>query len=340
MERSVRQAVLNLARQALTWLFVAWLIYYLATNWERFRALVDLSWYHAIGIGVGVLLTWLITSTQAFLLLRAEGVRIGFGEHFLLFVASVLVNYLPLRAGTIMRIQYLRVVHDLPYGRFGSLMGVRFVVLLVTTGLLGIAGMIILWQRERRFSLELAIPYAALLIGALVLSRLPIKPLSRREGRLRRLWSDFGDGVAAHRSRRRLMFVIAVLIVLQYAAIGWRLYLSFDAVQQHVEPYLMLILAPLTTVVALLALTMGSLGAREGVIGYATAATSHDFAGAVFAASVDRAVLMVATVTIGLVGLQYVRSQMERKRASIAHTEAATLEVASSPKNGGTTKPG
>ena len=61
-----------------------------------------------------------MNSTEFWLLYRAQGLRIGLWENWLVFTAGQLANLLPGQVGTLYRFRYLKVVHRFSYGRSGS----------------------------------------------------------------------------------------------------------------------------------------------------------------------------------------------------------------------------
>ena len=94
--------------------------------------------------------------------------------------------------------------------------------------------------------------------------------------------------------------------MLQFVILGLRLRLSFAAVNVELTATVLLVLAPTITLISFLSLTPGNLGLREWAVGAITLALGLDFNSGIFAATVDRAVLLVSTFVLGPGPLAYV----------------------------------
>jgi uncharacterized membrane protein YbhN (UPF0104 family) len=283
--------------------------WYLWRSRALFESVLEVSWSNLASIGLGVVLTWLASSAQTFLMYRAEGLRIRFWENFQLTVAGVMVNHLPLRVGTLVRMRYLKAVHGFGYARSVSVAGIRLVLLVIATGLLGLAGTLGIWCSGGRLSVELCIIFGAiLLLACLACFRSP--PLSQRTGRLFRVWNDFSSGFAAMRERPLVTAQVLGLILIQLLVMAWRFSLTLRAVGFEASTALLVVLAPATTLSSFVAIVPGGLGFREAVMGYVTLATGFAFDTGLFAGTVDRAVLLALVLTLGLVGFFYVYSRL------------------------------
>ena len=295
---------------------IAWLAYYLFSRRETLGAAVDADLPHLAGTGALILVTWGLMSVQATLLLRALGAPVGYGEHMVLQLASNLVNYLPVRLGPVLRIHYLKSVHGLELARFGSAVGIRAILLVLACGFTGLSSEVAGAVRGEPVSPALLSIFGGLTAAAGGAFLMPLPRFAARSGALARLWRDLADGVALARARPRLLVLVLVLIGLQLLAVAARLGITFDTVSFAATPVLALKVASLAALVNLLAFTMGSLGLREAVIGYATAASGFDFSTGVFAGVVDRAMLLALTYPLGLLGLAFVSSRLRRARGS------------------------
>lgn len=300
------------AKRLLGLAVIVWLGYYLTTRWETLQAVVNARWYHLVGTGIGILVTWTLMSIQGTLLLRSIGAPIGYLEHLWLQLASILVNYLPVRLGPVLRLTYLKKVHDVPVTHFGSLLGVRASILVLGCGLTGLAADAVDAARGQPLSLELTLVFAGLTAAALAAYLVPLPRFESRQGALFRTWRQILDGVELARSKPKVLAAVLGLVVLQIVTVAARLVLTYRAVQFDAGPTLAIKVASLAALVNLLAFTMGSLGLREAVIGHVTAASGHDFSTGVFAGVVDRAMLLLLTYPLGLLGLFLVNRRLAR----------------------------
>src|SRR5688572_28160970 len=114
--------------------------WYLWRHRGEFRELLDVSSLNgALLVGL-VVLTLLLNTAQSWVLLRAAGVSPSFTETFVVNCASTFGNYLPMRAGSVVRAHFLKEAYGLSYARFGSMFGVRSIITLFGTGVFGLVG--------------------------------------------------------------------------------------------------------------------------------------------------------------------------------------------------------
>lgn len=277
--------------------------------WQRrssFADLLDASWTDIGTMGLLVLAGWLLSAAQTWVLFRAERARIGFGENLVLTSCANFANYLPMRVGTVLRGRYMKHVHGLRYARFGSILGIRTVLLVSASGFLGAIGTLGLWLSEGRAAWILLVAFVGMALGSGVALLVPLPKIGESDKRLARIWNDFVDGFAMARSRPRISFIVLVLTVLQQLTLGLRLFVGFDAFQATLSPWLPLLLAALVMLVSFVAITPGGLGLREAAIGYVAFATGGDFSLGLFAGSLDRAIMLVLALLLGTPSFVYI----------------------------------
>jgi uncharacterized membrane protein YbhN (UPF0104 family) len=292
-----------------------------ATGWALWRQratfaeLIDASWGDLLAMAALVLVAWFASAAQTWVLFRAEGARIGFWENLTLAVCSNFANYLPMRVGTVLRGRYMKQVHGLRYARFGSIFGIRSVLLVSASGLLGAVATLGLWLGEGRPAWLLLVVFLGMTAAAGIALLVPLPRLDEGDRRLPRIWNDFVDGFATARARPRVSMAVLALTLVQQLALGLRLYIGFAAFQAETSPWLMVLLAPLVMLVSFVAFTPGGLGLREAAIGYVAFATGYDFNLGLFAGSLDRAVLLALTVLLGTPSFVYVWRRLRTAEA-------------------------
>jgi uncharacterized membrane protein YbhN (UPF0104 family) len=285
---------------------------YLWAHRDEFTAVLDIPHGRALAIAAGVVVSLLASSVQNYVMLRAENVQIGFLENFMLSLAGNLGNYLPMRAGTLVRLRYLKSKHGLRYARFGSIFGIRTVLILLATGVLGTAGTLGLWHSGRPLSLQLLTIFGTLVCVA---GYFTLRPPSRRlsgSGRIAKAANDFAEGFETIHSRPGVSLQVSAFLLVQFLALGWRFLLTFEAIGLEPSPYLLLLLSPLATLVSFVAITPGALGLREAVMGYAALVTGIGFDSGFFAGAVDRAVMLVILCALGAPSLVFCWRRMNR----------------------------
>lgn len=311
MKRSVIAALRALFSIAI----VAWLAYYLATNWDLFQGSLKASPAQLGVLAVCVLATWVLNSIQVMLLLRLEGVRVGFWENILVQSGALLANYLPMRIGTVLRFRYFKKLHGLEYTRFGGLAGLRLVIVITVSGVLGIAGLLgfsVLGEGVINGFLWLLFP--GMVAIPLLAWYLSIRHLRLPGGVAGAFLGKFLCGFASIRAHPGVAGYVLMLLLGQFAFLAVRLYISFEILQIDISPWVLMMLAPTAVLFAFLTITPGNLGLREWIIGVLSVAAGYQFDSAVFAGLVDRAVLMGCTFLLGGFGLLYLMFRLRNAR--------------------------
>lgn len=313
----MRRIIFASLRGLLSFALVAWLAYYLYTNWELFSASADLSRYQLAALTVCVLATWVINSLQVLLLLRMEQVRVGFWENLLVQTATLLGNYVPMRIGTILRFRYFKKVHGLEYTRLGGIAGLRLMLLVSCTGLLGLFGLLgLMMSGGHQVNLLLWPLFIGMLCVPAATYLFAVRRLRLPGGRAGELLGRFLSGFVSIRQQPLVAWFVLILLLCQFVLLSIRLHISFEVMGIPLSPWALLLLAPTATLMAFLTLTPGNLGLREWIIGVISVAAGYQFDGAVFAGVVDRAVLMGATFVFGAVGVVYLLLRLGRSNDS------------------------
>ena len=301
----------KVVRNLISIFIIAGLVYYVWKHWEIFNTTLDASWHHICGLVACIFIMWILNSIQVLLLLRQFGVKIGFWENMSLLIAMALGNYLPMRMGSLLRMQYLKQVHGLQYIKFGGIMAIRTLILFISTGILGCIGLVGLRLSGFPFNVYLLCVFISMVIISLGTCLIPVPRAEKSDNFLLKLWSDLLSAFETIQSRPFLFCQVLGLILLQFTVLAIRLSITFDAIQVELSPWILLLLAPMTTLVSFLSLTPGSLGVREWAIGIISLASGIDFSSGIFAGTLDRAILMACTFIFGFASLAYVWFRMK-----------------------------
>lgn len=302
------------------------------TRRSAFDELLDASWLGIAIMGVLTLAGWFMSAAQTWVLFKAELAPIGFWENQILAASANFANYLPMRVGTVVRGRYMKRLHGLRYARFGSIFGIRTVLLVSASGLLGVAGTIGLSLFEGRHAWVLLGGFILLTAGSIIALAVRLPRLDSNGTRLARIWNDFVDGFAMARARPKVSFIVIVLTLLQQLALSMRLYVGFDAFQTSPSAWFVVLLAPLVMLVSFVAITPGGLGLREAAIGYVAFAAGGDFSLGLFAGSLDRAVMLALTLLLGTPSFVYIWRRLgsaERQEGSPTDSRTGSRSRAS-----------
>lgn len=263
-------------------------------------------------IGVLVVAGHFLNSAEFWLLYRAHGLPIGLWENWLLFTAGQLGNLVPGQVGTLYRFRYLKVVHGMAYARAGSSYGANLVITMAssaTAGLVGLAGTTatggeVTWWIVAGF---VGIGSAA---AAMILFPLPHVPWLR--GRPARLWQVFHEGWEDLRRQPAVATQVLVLDLAKYVLVAIRFQLAFSLLGVDEAIWYFLVIAPAAGLAGAISFTPGGLGVRELFVTLAAVGVGSSLDDGLLAATVDRGVMLVASLVLGAVGYGYTRRRMSR----------------------------
>lgn len=258
---------------------------------------------HAVLLALGIVATYTVNSLQTLLPLRELGVRVGFWENWLLTLAAGFGNYLPMRAGTVLRMHYIRSVHGVGYLQYGGILGTRALLLLWAAGGVGLAGAVAMSLAQQAIRIEIGLLFAAILAAGIAPFLLPLGRMLPTGGAGGQVAKHLVDAMALVRQNRRMTAWYLGLILLQFGILTARLSVAFDVIQHRPAWWVYFFLSPVAAVLSFINITPGNLGLREWLIGVLTAGVGADYAAGIFAAAVDRA--MLVALTLGFGGLAF-----------------------------------
>lgn len=318
-----QQRVLRVLENVLTLVILLGSGWYLVKRRAELAASADFSLGIAVLIGLAVLVAWFASYAQSYLMYRAEDLEVTFRENCFLGAATAFGNYLPMRAGAIVRARYMKAVHGFGYTRSGSIFGIRVVLMTTASGLLGLVGCVGVWLDGGRLSIELLLVFSGLLaICSVAFFRRPVGVQSDKT-LLARTYTEFVSGFAALRNHPRNSLLELGLMLVQYGMLAVRFWLSMGALNAGASLWLLLVMAALAGLSSFIALTPGNLGVREALMGYVTVATGHDFDTGVFAGALDRLVVLTMVLVLGGVSFAVVSHRL--RKANLTSARAAEL---------------
>ncbi len=315
--RTMKIKVSNLLQNIISLVVITGLGYYLYSHWDVFRASENISWSHILVISICVLLSWVINSLKTTLLLRMERIPITFLETLLIQSASNLGNYLPMRAGSMLRFYYFKKIHGLEYSRLGGLTALRLLILVAATGMMGCIGLAGLWSNNLPGTIFLWVLFFSMFCTPIITWFLPINKINLPDTRFGGQINKFLSGFITIKAQPRMAAVIFSLTLCQFALLSLRLLVSFDAIQVLLSPWVLMILAPSVILISFVSITPGNLGLREWIIGFLSLAAGYSFESAIFAGTLDHAVMLGASFTFGPIStwLVWLRLRRDTKKA-------------------------
>lgn len=251
-----------------------------------------------------------LNSAEFWVLYRAQDLRIGLWETWMLFLSTQFGNLLPGQAGSLYRFRYLKVVHGFDYGRSGSNYGANLAITLASSALTALVGVAVVAATGGSISPFLVA--AAVLLGAASLALLFVElpDLPRLGGPAGRAWTQFRSGWEAIRRRRDVAGVVLVLDVAKYLLVAWRFQVAFGLLDVD-QPYAyFLVIAPAAGLAGAIAFTPGGFGVREAFITAAAVGMGTAFDTGLLAATVDRAAMLLTSLVLGSIALVLTRRRM------------------------------
>lgn len=303
----MNEAIIKCFKNLISVFIIAGLAYYLWENWDTFYATFDASWSQIMGLVSCIIMTWLINCLQSFLLYRHAGINVKFWENFIIQIAAIMGNYLPMRLGSLIKMRYFKKVYGLEYIKFVGVAGIRILIILMYCTVLSSIGLIGLKLPQYVF-VWILLGILNTIIFIVIGSKL-IKLSYRLDLKNKFIKTKIYEFLTAFeiiRSRPILFCQMSGLVMMQFATLAYRLSISFDIINVELSPWVLLILAPTTSIIQFLILTPGNLGLREWLIGVISYISGYNFSSGIFAGSVDRAILMMCTFILGSGPLVYV----------------------------------
>lgn len=265
-----------------------------------------------------IVVTQWLNAAEFYVQYRAAGIDLRLHENWGLFNAGQLGNYLPAQAGTIYRFRYLKVVHGAAYSTSASTMAMNLVITMASTAVCGFAGVLGTAAIDGRApSWVMLAVLAALGLAAVGFTSAPLPPrIGRPGGRLHRVWLAFHRSWSAASGNPRVAVGVFLIELVKLTILMVRFYLVFDFVGLDAPITVYLVLGPIAALTAVVAITPGGLGLREGAVAGSAAAMGYAFPAGLLGATIDRGLMIFTTVVLGAVGYAITWPRMRRRTAS------------------------
>ncbi len=284
-------------KAGLALLIVVGLCLYLAGHWEQLRCLLRMDAGVFIQLFVLVFLASVAGGRAVQIMLRAMGAHTRFWEMVWLQNACMLLNYLPMKAGTLFRANYLKERYSFGYAAFAAFF---LQLTLLMAGFSSVVGLVVplAFYGGERFTPVLILVFSSIVIGTSVLlfAKLPLLP---GDGRLAKAIRRFLRG--RHQLAGQLRPILSAMLCLggSFLATSIRLFLIYRSMDVPVHPAGCLLLGALGYGVMFVSLTPGALGIKELVLTSGGAALGVPVEVGVLASMLDRAVMMGYAFPVG-----------------------------------------
>jgi len=277
---------------------LVFLVWYIAQHWEELKVLLKFSFAK---LAVMYILCFLVTMANGRIVQYLTNVLkagTGFWDMVLLHNIALLLNYAPMKMGTLFRANYLKRHYGLAYTHFASFfLYITFLTTAIAT-LAGLITLLVFYGLKGYESKILAAAFAITAAGSLCFLFLPF-PQLKDGGRIREILRGFFAGRSLISEKKKTLFAAAAFSALTFILTAIRLGIIYNGMGRDIHPAGYLILGTLDFVVVLVSLTPGSLGVRELVLGSCAVVLGVPLKVGILAAVIDRAVLLSYTFVVG-----------------------------------------
>ncbi len=296
--------------------FVAFLVWVVVSRWDDISPVFNHPIRILVAIAALILIGFAATAWEFQLLYRAQGLRISLWESWMVFSTGQAGNLLPAQLGTVYRFRYMKAVHALSYTRNGSNAGANLVISVASAAIVGIIGIVALGVTTGRLSWVMLAIFAAMAAGAGLAMTVPLPRARFLRGTAQRFWVGFHEGWEELRRQPRTALAVLGIDVGKYVFTALRFQLAFGLVGVEESYWFFVALAPVAGVAGILAFTPGGLGLREGFLTLAAVALGTTAVDGLLGATVDRGVLLLCVVGMGLLGYSWTWPRLRRASAS------------------------
>lgn len=276
-------------KNILALVIVAYLLWYLAGRWDQLKTLLQLNPGRLACMYAICFLTSLASARVVICLLNALDTPTRFWDMACLQNAAILLNYAPMKFGTVFRANYLKRHYGLAYTHFATFfMYITFLMTLIAA-VVGLLVLIVSYGLAADESRMMAGVFAVAIIVSFAALILPM-PIPQGKSRLSTTLRNFLLGRRKISRQRRTIALAGLMLGVNFLLTAGRLALIYDSIGERIGPGGYIVLGSLAFVVLFVGITPGALGIKELALTFAGVVVGVPPAVAVLAALMDRAV--------------------------------------------------
>ena len=277
---------------------ICFLLWYLVNHWEDLKALFKLSPKQIFLMCCIWFLIALINARAVQYLLNALKTKTDFWDMVKLHHASLLLNYVPMKFGTVFRANYLKRRYGLAYAHFLTFFSYITFLMTALAAIIGLVVLLAIYGLSGYESKILAVVFALTLMSSLLFLFVPL-PIPKGQGRLSTILRNFLSSRSQVSKEWNTIFIITALLCINFLFDAGRLWIIYSSMGKNIHPGGYLMLGALGFVVLFIGLTPGSLGIRELVLGFGAVVVGIPLEVGVLAAIIDRAVIIIYVFITG-----------------------------------------
>jgi len=285
-------------KNILALIILGFLLWYLAKHWEQLKVLLKLSPGRLFVMYCLLFLLSLTSARVVQCLLNALETKTGFWDMVRLHNAAMLLNYAPMKFGTLFRANYLKRHYGLSYAHFATFFLYITFLMTAMAAIIGLAVLVIVYGLGGYENKVLAVVFAITIIGSLLFLFIPL-PVPMGEGRLSSILRNFLSSRSQISKERKTIFVAVAYLVVNFFLTAVRLGIIYNGMGKSIHVGGYLILGALGFVVLFVGLTPGSLGIRELVLGFGAVVLGIPLEVGILAAMIDRVIIISYAFVVG-----------------------------------------
>ncbi len=279
-------------------MILAFLIWYLVGHRQQLSALLKLNpKYLLVLYGLLFLASLAVARVVQFLLAALE-TKTPFWEMVWLQNASLLLNYAPMRFGTLFRANYLKRHYRLVYSHFATFFLYLVFLMTATAATVGLVTLAMTYGLSSYENKIMAGVFAAAVIGSVCFLFVPL-PLPKGNGRLVSTLRNFLTGRSQIANQAGTILVSLFFLSISFLLTALRFWIIYRRMASDIHPAGCLVLGAIGFVVLFVSLTPGALGIRELVLASGAVVLGVPLEVGILAAMIDRAVILSYVFVVG-----------------------------------------
>jgi uncharacterized membrane protein YbhN (UPF0104 family) len=231
-------------------------------------------------------------------ILKPMGIRALFWDMVLLQNACLLLNYVPMKFGTLFFANYLKRHYGLKYSHFGTFAVYLTLLLSAIAALVGVVAMVFVYGLADVQKQILAGVFLVCFIASVFLIFVPL-PVPKGTSRLAIILRDFLIGRKAVAQDTKALFVAGFFLLFSFVLTSIRLAVIYHSMNVKVHPAGFLVLGALGFILMFINITPGALGISEAVLGAGAVVLGVPLEAGITAAIIDRAITLSWASVVG-----------------------------------------
>ena len=274
------------------------LLFYLVKHWHNLKALLRLGIKELIVLYFICILQIICSASLIKYLLSVLGVKALLWDLVLLQNTSVILNYLPMKFGTLFQANYLKRRYGLSYARFAPIFMCIILLMIITASTIGITVLLIVYGLTIYEHKVLALIFFVTLLLSIFFLFIPI-PNSFGPEKLKIILRKFLTGRKEITHSPKVIFISILFLMGNFMLVALRLTILYHSLGEFIHPGGYIILGALAFLAKYIGITPGGLGIREIVLGYSSFVLGIPLEIGLLAAVIDRGIILSFLFVIG-----------------------------------------